>query len=245
MNISNLFKRNLWATFYFNFKMLPFRQAIKLPFAFYGKVRFPSLNGRIVIDCPIRRGGIQFGNVASAIFSDEEIIISIDGILKINGMPIAVGAGAVLEIGKDAKVELSYNTLISPRTKIIIREGLSIGHNFVTSWECQIFDSNFHYMRNVSTGEVRKINNSVWIGNNVWIGNRVTINNGTRLPNYSIVASGSLCNKDFTKEGREYLTIGGSHAKIITEGFERIFEDCEGDLVVELAEKERRGELSK
>lgn len=41
MNISNLFHRNWWAIFYFNFKMLPFSQAIKLPFDFLVLLDFP------------------------------------------------------------------------------------------------------------------------------------------------------------------------------------------------------------
>ena len=45
MNLLNLFKRNWKAILYFNFKMLSFRQAIKFPFDFYGKIRFRERYG--------------------------------------------------------------------------------------------------------------------------------------------------------------------------------------------------------
>ena len=43
----HLFVHNWWAIIYFNFKVLPFKQAIRLPFDFYGKVRFVSLKGKV------------------------------------------------------------------------------------------------------------------------------------------------------------------------------------------------------
>ena len=79
MNINNFFHRNWWAIFYFNFKMLPFKQAIKFPFDFYGKVRFPSLKGRVVINCPVTRRMVEFGRAESEIFPSERCIISIKG----------------------------------------------------------------------------------------------------------------------------------------------------------------------
>ena len=81
------------------------------------------------------------------------------------------------------------------------------------------------------------------IGNNCWIGNRVTVNKGTQLPNFTIVAAGSLTNKDYTKDGKTHLTLAGCPAKIVAEGYERIFETMEEDLCISLNEREYRGNL--
>ena len=51
MNIfTKIFQHNWLAIFYFNFKMLPFKQAIKLPFDFYHHIRFENLSGKIIIN---------------------------------------------------------------------------------------------------------------------------------------------------------------------------------------------------
>lgn len=59
MQIKNLFKRNWFAILYFNFKMLPFRQAVRLPFDFYGKIKFQSLKGKVIINTTVSRGCFQ------------------------------------------------------------------------------------------------------------------------------------------------------------------------------------------
>lgn len=238
MRFANLIKRNWWAIFYFNFKMLPFRQAIKFPFDFYGKIRFRELDGKIVINAPVRRGMVEIGHAESVIFPKEECIICIRGKVSFSGQ-MSIGSGSCIELGKDSVVSFGDDVMFLPRTRMLIRKGLTVGDHVRFSWEGQVFDSNFHYMRNVNTGEIKDINRPVAIGNHVWCGNRVTLNKGTQLPDYSIVASNSLVNKNFAKEGKTHITLAGQPAKIVAEGYERIFESLEYDLCLKLQEKYR------
>ena len=87
--------------------MLPFKQAIKFPFDFYGKVRFPSLKGRVVINCPVTRRMVEFGRAESEIFPSERCIISIKGDLVVNGKGNSFGSGVILEINEGAIMELN------------------------------------------------------------------------------------------------------------------------------------------
>ena len=48
-HLAKLFHHNLLAVLYINFKMLPFRQAVKLPLDVYYGIRFDNLSGRIVL----------------------------------------------------------------------------------------------------------------------------------------------------------------------------------------------------
>ncbi len=68
----------------------------------------------------------------------------------------------------------------------------------IISWECQIFDTNFHYMVD-SRGNIMKKDGEVCVDDNVWIANRVSIAKGSFIPRDSIIASNSLVNKDFSK----------------------------------------------
>ena len=80
------------------------------------------------------------------------------------------------------------------------------------SWESQIFDSNFHYVS--YNGVIKPKEGLVHIGKKGWIGNRVTVQKNTKLPPYSIVASNSLINKDFSMNG-EGAIYGGIPAKLL------------------------------
>lgn len=238
MDIKSVFRRNWWAIFYFNFKMLPFYQAIKFPFDFYGKVKFVDLSGKIDIRVPIYRRMIEFGRAGGTLFPNRKMIISVRGKWYINGGGVSFGPGVILEVDRKARLEVDGDIFIAADCKIMLRKCLKIGSHVRVSWESQIFDSNFHYVRNCITGEIPLINKDVLIGDYVWIGNRVTINKGTVIPNHSIVASNSLCNKDFSISGKDYLTIAGMPAKIVNEEYERIFETLEESLCNELRNKE-------
>lgn len=136
-------------------------------------------------------------------------------------------------------MELNNDLLNALRIKFIIKKGLYIGNHVRISWEEQLFDSNFQYIHNRATGTIPPIHKEIRIGDYVGIGNRVTLNKGTNISNHSIVESNSLFNKDYAKEEKEYITIAGSSAKDVAEGYERIFESVEYKLCFELAIKNK------
>ncbi len=101
-----------------------------------------------------------------------------------------------------------------------------IGNHVIISWECQIFDTNFHYMED-KFGDIYRKDGEIFIGNNVWIANRVTIAKGAKIPNDSIIASNSLVNKDLSD------TVSGLYAgcpaKLVKENVHAVF-SLEGQL---------------
>lgn len=52
---------NLIKTIYFNFKMLPFNQAIKIPILLYGKIVFHNLSGKLTIQNDVSSKMIRIG----------------------------------------------------------------------------------------------------------------------------------------------------------------------------------------
>jgi len=237
MKLKRLFRftdHNWLAILFFNFKMLPFKQAIKLPFDFYFKVRFNDLSGRVILNCSkLRRGMFQWGFMEYEIFPNKECILSIKGTLIINAGTIVFGNGTTLLINKNAILELDEGLLVAPRTKIIVHEMIKIGSNVYVGWESQLFDTDIHYVRNTITQEIKRITDPVCIGTHCWIGNRVSICKGTKIPDYCIVASNSICDKDYS-ELSKYTTIAGVPAKQVGSGSELVFESLEPELVNEL-----------
>lgn len=61
----------------------------------------------------------------------------------------------------------------------------------------------------------------IYIGRNCWICNTTTVTGGAYLPDFTIVGSNSLVNKDFS-EIPERSLIGGVPAKYISTGFLRV-----------------------
>ena len=181
MRVVNLFRRNWWAILYFNFKMLPFRQAVKFPFDFYGAIRFQSLRGKVELNGQVRRGQFQFGRFQYEIFHKEPTVITIDGLWKFNGSVMCMGIGSQIEIHEKAIFEMGEDIVFGARARIFIRKNVVLQNHIRFSWEVQLFDSNFHFMRNIETGMIPYINKSVFIDDHCWIGNRTTINKGTSI----------------------------------------------------------------
>lgn len=221
-----IFKCNILKTLYLNFKMLPFNQAVKLPIWIYGKMTFRSLAGKIIIDSNnIYSGMIRVGkNDWYIATSRPQTIWTINGTLKfkgniniLHGGYILVSRKGVLEIG-------SKGTLLGSDCKIICFDNIVIGDNVRIAWEIQMIDSSFHYVETLDVEDSAKpLTKPIRIGDFCWIGNRTTISKGTVLPDYTIVASNSLVNKNYLSIG-SYNLLTGVPAISKAQNLKRVFD---------------------
>ena len=223
------FLRTSWIkSAYLNFSMLPFRQAIRFPIIVSRYTHFYSLSGKIELLSEPKFGMIRMGYFGEDVITprDARILLQIEGLLRISDN-VHFGCGVVFRIEPNAMLEIETNVRISNRTKIICYDQVSIGHDTRIAWECQIIDTTFHYMRNMADNSVTTLTGPIRIGAHNWIGNRVNVMRGALLPDYTIVAAGSLCNKKY--DFPEYSLIAGSPAKLIKTGIYRCLdeEECE------------------
>ena len=224
--ISKLFSHNWLAIFYFNFKMLPFRQAIYLPFDFYYGIRFENLTGKVVIDTKhLRRGLVKIGGRGSEMFSRATTIIDLKGIMHIGGV-LELGHGSLLRIEDTGIVKFGDHVRIGAMSKIFCSREIAFGNEIDFSWECQILDSNLHLIRDLVSNTIDAHEKPILIGSYNWIGNRVTVMKGTKTPDHFIVSSYSLCNSNYAEEP-EFSIFGGIPAKKIAQNKQRIFENLE------------------
>lgn len=216
-------RTNLPKTIVFNFRMFPFQVARKLPVVFMGKVNTSGSTGMITFTDPVHTGMLILGEMSDELCSykrSSSMRFKVAGNLVV-GDHVHIRGGGVFNIGAGGVMTVGADSLINSYCRIWCMNKISIGKNSRLSWDCQLFDSNFHYMVD-DEGYTRNCHGQVSIGDNVWIGNRVTINKGTNLPNYTIVGSGSFVNRDFTEYG-ERCVVGGSPAKFIKSGYRRLF----------------------
>jgi len=207
-------------TLYFNYKKFPFAIAKKLPVYFYGPVKFQDISGEIIIDAPIKRGMIGFGqqyefNTVHKGFSE----IKLAGKIVFKGHA-PIGKDYFIFVGKDAVLHYGHMSTLASGSKIICTNSIIIGNYVQTGADTQITDSNFHPMMNTVTKEVYAINGKVQLGNFNFTGGRVTIMKGTKTPDCCTIASNSLCNNDYTTLG-ENILIGGMPAKLLKTNISR------------------------
>lgn len=217
---------NILKTIYFNFKMLPFRQALKLPVLLYGKVKIIRTTGRILLNAPVSRGMIKIGAQGSEMFPERVSVIDLSGTLKVEGHSIRIGAGGLLRIEKKGTIILNECCRIGACSILFAETLIEIGYNTGASWCCQIMDTDTHSIKDLTTGKIALRTRPITIGDNCWIGNHVLINKGTVLPNGTIVSSNSLCNKDYTAfmEDIGGAVLGGIPAKLLAVGKERLYD---------------------
>jgi acetyltransferase-like isoleucine patch superfamily enzyme len=215
--------RGILKTLYLNLRLLPLSQALQLPIYCTAYTRFFSLRGSVKFEGPVRHGMVKFGFLAHNMFvpNNNITLLDIAGELHFGGcgefapgVSISIARGAVLKIGKEF--------FINSKVRIVCHERIEIGDWARIAWESQLFDTNFHFIMDLSTGNYLKKTKPIRIGNNVWIGNRTTITCGAIIPPFCIVASNSLCSKDYSLTPQDSV-IGGIPAALIKTGYRRVF----------------------
>lgn len=202
-------KTNVIKTIWFNWKMLPANQAYKLPIYLYGKTKFRSLSGSIIIDAPISSGMIKIGkrdyytatSIPLCIWTIRGTIVFKGRVHFMMGSYVMVSDNATLTLGKSF-------LLFGSNLKLICFDRISIGDGTRITWDCQIMDTSFHYIENMDDGNTPALTSPISIGDRVWIGNRTTIMRGSIIPNDTIIASNSLINKDYSCFGPFCLLAG-------------------------------------
>jgi len=175
--------------------------------------------GLICIEGEIKRGMITIGG--SDLKAQGVTKILNRGKIIFRG-PVVLGAAAIIE--NMGLIIFEGETLVGEGTSFFIHKKLVIGKYTRVGFRCLWTDSDFHYMINVRTGEVKPNKKEIIIGRCNWIASCTTVKKGTYTPDYTIVASNSLLCKDYRKEDLPpYSIIGGTPAKLITSGYRRIY----------------------
>lgn len=215
---------NWTKTLYFNFKKFPFAIAKKLPVFFYGKIHFQSIKGEIVINGPIKTAMIGYGqHFETAIKSKGIAELSLSGKLVFNGYT-HFGKDVILYIAENAYCEFGYMSCLGSDVKVICTNEVIIGDWTGIGYESQLVDTNSHPMKNSETGEYYPMIGTINIGTHNAFSNRITVMPGTKTPNFCVIASNTLCNKDYTSWGNNIL-IGGVPAKLLKNNYTRDWEN--------------------
>lgn len=212
---------SLWRTLWLNLRCMPLRQALRFPLLVYGKWDFPSLEGEIEVR---GRGKVRLGAETLGYMPQKRSQLTLLGGGKLLiYSDVKINNGAAITIGPRALLELHSGSTVSDGAKIICFLHITLGEHSDLTWESQMMDFNSHFVRQAD-GSVPSIFREVWIGDHCWIGNRSTVMPGTRLPRRTIVAGGSLLNKDYTLLIPTHTLLAGTPAKAVRENVRRVYE---------------------
>ena len=235
----NLFRVNWLKTVYLNFKMLPFKQALCLPVLVGWRTEFRNIGGKIIFDEGLKLHpgvitlNIQNGPVATR---HEHFIVNVTGIILVHGLEVHFFVGMTLWV--KGCLELGGNNVFGSNSILVCTKNISVGYFMGCSWNCEIYDTNFHFFRDLVSGKIIKRHGKVHIGNNTFIGNGSIIGKGTYLDDGCVVANFSLVNRSFKREGKNLL-IGGNPAQVLMTDFTQIKENklFNGRVETELAKE--------
>ena len=211
--ICEILRANLIKTVYFNFRVLPLAQAVRLPFLIYHHVYLRSLSGKIIFTVPVHPGMAKVGDerLGTQVASTNKTVLGIDGTLILNGS-LNIGSGTKIGVGREGKLILGKNFNVTGASEIICDKEIVFGEECLLSWDILIMDTDFHPIFN-EHGELQNPQKPIRIGNNVWIGCRTTILKGVSIVDNSVIASNSTIRKNCEKASCLY----GDGAKLLKE----------------------------
>ncbi len=184
-----------WKTIFFNFKYLPFNQAVKLPFVISNKVQLANVKGKIVFECPLRPGMISIGFEKTTLFDykTSRSIWDVHGTVVFKG-DMVIGQESRIIVGSEGTLVFGSHVLITARTSIVAYHFIELGDQCLLSWDILMMDTDFHSVSDYQ-GDILNPTAPVVIGDHVWIGCRSTLLKGTKIPKGCVIGAGSLVNK--------------------------------------------------
>lgn len=215
-------KFNPFHTIFFNFYYLPLKQAIKLPIYFYGIPKFLSCSGKVIIDCEkISSGMIRINQVGHNPYhsSGNFEYVNDGGTIIFKGKINIIGGTRIL-IYNNGRLTLGNDVLIIS-SHIGIQSEIAIGCETRIA-AAKIYDTNFHYICNLKNNLIKNTTSPIFIGNNVWVGTNASILKGNNISDFCIISANSNLSIPLKDIPRNSI-IAGNPAKVITTGFQRVF----------------------
>lgn len=201
-------------TVWFNFRYLPFKQAVKIPIWLASNVRLKKMyRGGIVLkniafnSCHI---GFHCADAVDTYGVHTILCVEHGGKLLVES-DLHIGRGAIIHVKTDATLSLGRNFAISGTTSIICSKEITVGDDVQFSWNSLVMDSDAHMVFDVD-GNLTNYAESITIGNKVWIAANTTILKKSVIGNNCVVAGNSLVNKPLNVDNH---ILAGTPAKPI------------------------------
>ena len=196
VSIKLRYLKDYFSSVLFNYTYLPYNQAKHLPI-WVSNLHFNKwsrFKGEIIIDAPvIYKRMIKLGVNYNYWYPDGGIRLQLYGTIVFKGKCI-IGNNCTFYVNYGCSLTFGENVHISANNSIICESGITIGDNCRIGWNCQMMDTDFHYMKNINTGELTKaIKKPIIIGAHNWFGNSCAIFKGFQTVDFVTIGGGTKC----------------------------------------------------
>ena len=188
-------------TIVFNFKVFPFKQALRFPVKIGKRVTMKGLHKGCVIMDSMETFISELVTCRYPMYANkgQHTLIRISkGSRLILGKNVRISSGSSIVISRGGVLTIGDNVLTNQQVVLYCIRKVFIGACTSIGWQTQIYDTDFHFIYRKSKRVIANNISEVKIGKGCWIPNRITISKGAHLPDYSVVAAGSLVNKNFS-----------------------------------------------
>ncbi len=199
--------RGLVKSLYYNFKILPFAQALRLPILVSRHTcMYKCKRGCIKFDSGKPRTGSLRVGLTNLNFSYESpSFVSIQGQMVIKGDGCHVfGPGVSLNVWDNATLIVGNNFSVAPHLRMFVSDCIEIGDDNMWSFYNLVMDTDCHSIFN-EKDELTNHPQKVKFGNKCWIGAYCKILKGASVPDGSIIGAGSNVTKSLSKSDSIYL----------------------------------------
>ena len=201
----------------FNFKVFPFKIAIKLPILISYKVKTKGIKkGAIKIELPAKSKSIQigFGGTMGIEHNKESVFIISEGGCITFADNVQLSQGVNIRIGQKGNLVIGNNFAANKNCCIFCDTDMKIGKDVLIGYNVNIRTSDGHRIYDIETNENNPTVKTIEIGSHVWIAANVDILKGSKILDDSVVAYRSCVLSSFNKSN---CIIGGYPAKILRE----------------------------
>ncbi len=193
---------------YFNFRCLPWQQAVHLPILVHWHTRFDSLRrNSIVIEGGIKPFMIKLGIGGTRKVIARRTVISSVGKLVFHGSGY-LGRGILLSNRGTMHVGKGFNS--NPNVSIWCVDAVTIGDDTLMGADITIRDNDGHEV--FANGEKQEMSRPVVIGDHVWLCDKVVVLKGGAVAEGSIAAFQSVITKAFREP---HVLIAGIPGRIV------------------------------
>ncbi|MBO4599680.1 MAG: hypothetical protein J5641_02970 [Bacteroidales bacterium] len=203
----------------FNLRMLPFRQALRLPILVSHHTKLENLSGKITLHANRPRIGlikIGFNTYQHTDFRYDRTRLNLRGHLVLQG-ECAIGAGSCLNIGENGTLTFGNQVSIGPKNLIICHLSITFSNHNQTSWCCTLMDTDQHRLID-DHGNCCNPDRPIHLSDCVWLGCHVIATKGTRLAPHTTVGAGSILHGSYDEP---HTILAGNPAQVVKQNVVR------------------------
>lgn len=205
--------RFVYLTLIFNFRYLPFKQALKFPIFVY-HAHFLALKGKVQIDSDyVRRGMIRLGFPRAATYPRTGITWRNHGKVVFKGS-CKIPNDCFIIVGKQATLTFGDDFNMNAGTKLVCNCLITFGSHTRIGWGCIIMDTNFHPLYDMDKKRFKKAFGPIVIGDYNWFGTQCYVMHSVTTPERCIFGARSMVTRGGKYES--YCVHGGSPIHVLS-----------------------------